>query len=172
MLRRWHSMVPLTWLKQRASVMRPTAYQNSKVWEKFVSREDGFSVTVSIEHAFVTKPSMLLENWSITTVCRESTQVQETRKKSKPFGTTNDNTVIDPALDVQVTLQYGRYCIEIKINSLQFEHTVSWAIIGPGLDRNVTPLSEGKTNSSSTSASSPTVPPATVATNELSILIF
>ena len=40
-----------------------------------------------------------------------------------------------PALDVQVTLQYGRSCIEIKTNSLQIGNTVLWAVINRGLDR-------------------------------------
>ena len=44
----------------------------------------------------------------------------------QPIGRVDDNTVIGPALDVQVTLQRGRCCIEINSNALRIESTVSW----------------------------------------------
>ena len=56
-----------------------------------------------------------------------------------------DSTVIGPALDVQITVQYGRYCTKVKINSLQIEKTVSWVVISRGLDRYVTPFSRKET---------------------------
>ena len=99
-------------------------------------------MTVSVGQTFVTKPSMLLENLGITTICREYTSARDA-KGCQPVGIIDDNTDIGPALDVQVTLLYGRYCIEIKINSLQIENIVSWVAIPRGLDRYVTPLAEG-----------------------------
>ena len=157
------------WFKQRASVMRPTAYQSSKVWERFEEK-----LTVSMRQTNATKPSMLSGNLGITTICREYTSARDATG-SRPVGTRVDNTVTDPALDVQVTLEDGKYCIEIEINSLQIENTVSWVVITRGLDRYVTPLSEGNTISTSTSTSSPTVPENSgtrqlVATHELSVL--
>ena len=95
-------------------------------------------------------------------------------KGRQPIGVSDDNKVIAPALDVQVTLQYGRYCIENKIKSLQIENTFPWVGISRGLCRYVTLLSEENTNSTSTSTIPPTVPEKSntgqpVATHELSV---
>ena len=56
-------------------------------------------------------------------------------------------------LMIKVALQFGRHCIEIKIISVQIENTISWVVISRSLDRYATPLSEGNTNSTSTSTS-------------------
>ena len=87
--------------------MRPTAHQNSRVLEKFQEKLD-FRMTFSVGPTFVTKPSMLLENVCITTVCRAYMSTRE--KGSKQTGTINDKTVIGPALD--------RHRIEIKIDNI------------------------------------------------------
>ena len=109
-----------------------------------VPREAGFLFIVSVGQTCVTKPSMLFENLGFPTIGREYGKYKGC--KSQLIGIVADNTVIGPALDVQVTLQYGRYCFEIKINSLQIENIVSWVVINRRLDSNVTPLSEGNTN--------------------------
>ena len=72
----------------------------------------------------------------ITTTCREYTSTRD----AKGCQTTWDQRWQhshwpSPALDVQVTLQHERYCIEIKINALHIENTVSWVVISRGLDR-------------------------------------
>ena len=64
-------------------------------------------------------------NMGITTVCRQ--------QEADQLGHLNEKPLIGPALDVQETLQYGRHCIEIKINSLQIENTASWVVISRGL---------------------------------------
>ena len=69
------------------------------------------------------------------------------------------NTVIDTTLDVRVTSQHGRYCIEINMKSFQTENNVSWVVISRGLDRiRDTAFEKKHANSTSTSTSSPTVP--------------
>ena len=108
-------------------------------------------MTISLKQTLVTKPSMFLENESITRICREYASTRDANT-SKPIGKVDENTVIGPSLDVQATLQYGRHCIEVKINSLQIENIVSWEVISHGLDRYVTPLPEGNSNSTSTSS--------------------
>ena len=105
----------------------------------------------------------------------EGTRVQGMRNRCQRIGIISDNTVIGSA--VQATLQYRRYCVEIKINSLQIERNVSWVITSRGLHRYVTPLSEGNTNTSSMSTSSLTDPEKSgtgqlVATHELSVSKF
>ena len=113
----------------------------------------------------------VIGNWGITTGCREYTCARDA-KGSRPTGTLNENIIIGPALEVQVTSPYGRYCVEIKINSMQIEKDCP---VGScrGLDMCVAPLSEGNTNSMIASTSSPTVhgnlaPGRPMATNELS----
>ena len=63
---------------------------------------------------------MMSKDSGIKTICREYTTTRDA-KGSELLGIMIDHAVIGPALDVQVSLQYGRYCIEIKINSLQVE---------------------------------------------------
>ena len=73
-----YSMSPLAWLEQRASVMRPTVFPNLEDTRE-ASKEAGFPMTVSVGHTFVTKPSMQLENWVITTICREYTSIRDAK---------------------------------------------------------------------------------------------
>ena len=91
-------------------------------------------MTVSAGH--IPAKFFLLGSWCVTTICREYTSTRGARG-SKAIGTTNDKTVIGQALDVLVTVQYGRYCTEIEINSLQIDNTVSWVVISHGLHRYV-----------------------------------
>ena len=129
MLRRQCSTLPLTWLKQCASIMRPTAYQISVSMGE-LSRKAGFLVdrpsqtniwyeTVHVVGIGVSRRSA--ESFSST---------GEMQKGSQPIATIDDDTV-GPSLDVQVTLQYGRYCNEIKLNFLQIENAVFWVVIKP-----------------------------------------
>ena len=85
-----------------------------------------------------------------TTICRAYTSTRDA-KGSQPFGIKRDNTVIGPAVDVQVTLQYGRYCTEIKINSADGKY----CLLGGRQPR--IRQTEGNTNSTSTRTRSPTV---------------
>ena len=87
-----------------------------------VSREARFFRTVSFGQIFVTKPSMLFEKLGITTICKEYTSTGDA-KGCQPIGSIDDKTAIGPALDAKVTLPCGRYCVEIRINSLQIENT-------------------------------------------------
>ena len=66
-----------------------------------VSREAGFTKEVSVGQMCGTKPFMLLDIMGVIIVM---------------------GVIIGPALDVAV-IQFGRYCIEIQINSLKFETT-------------------------------------------------
>ena len=76
-----------------------------------VSREAGLRKT---------RASMSFVNLGITTIRRQHTSTRDP-KKYQPI--ILYNSVTCPALDVEVTLQHGRYCIEITTNSLQIEST-------------------------------------------------
>ena len=51
---------------------------------------------------------MLFVNVGITTICRGYTSTRDAKNRCQRIGITYDNTVIGSAIDVQVTLQYGR----------------------------------------------------------------
>ena len=68
------------------------------------SRKSWISFGVSVGQTLVTKPSMLFEKMGITTDA----------KGCRLIGTPSENAVIGPATHLQVTLRYGRYCVEIK----------------------------------------------------------
>ena len=88
----------------------------------------------------------VIGNLAVMTFCRMYTGTRDAKARE---------TALDVKSNFEVTLQCGRCSIEIKINSVQIENTVSWVVIRRGLDSYVTPLSEGNTNS--TGASSSTV---------------
>ena len=98
-----------------------------------MSREAWFPMTVSIGQTLVTKPSMLRENVGVTTIRRAVTSSRDA-KRQQLVRIVHDNTVIGPALDAQETIQHGTHFVEININSLRFENTVSLMVISRGLD--------------------------------------
>ena len=67
--------------------------------------------------------------------------------------------------------------LDLSVNLLQIENYVSWMVISCGLDRYVTPLSEGNQNSTRKSTISSTFPENSgtvqpVATHELGVTSF
>ena len=99
-----------------------------------VSREAGFPYdTLSWTNICDEFVHVFGKIWYHDDLQREYTSTRDARE-SQPNGITDDNTVSGPALDVQVTLLYGKYCIVIKIKSLQIENTVSWLVISRGFD--------------------------------------
>ena len=75
------------------------------------------------------------------TVCREYTQLRNL-KTSRPRGWIRSNTKIGPVLDVKIYPHEGRYCIDIMIESLFKDQTVSWVRIVNGINKYVTGTSE------------------------------
>ena len=59
-----------------------------------------------------------------------------------PKGWIRGNTKIGPVLEVTVNYHQGRYGIEIRINSLFGDGSHAWVMIGNGLNRYVTEMSE------------------------------
>ena len=72
------------------------------------------------------------------TACREYTDL----KTSRPKEWTRSNTQIGPVLDVKLYPHEGRYCIDIMIESLLKDQTVSWVRIVNGINKHVTQTSE------------------------------
>ena len=77
---------------------------------------------------------------SITSSCREHTH-HRGEFKCYPKGIFANSTKIGPALDVLVTKRYGRYRVEIKIDSLAKDGSQSWVCISSVVERHLTELS-------------------------------
>ena len=75
------------------------------------------------------------------TSCREYTLLRS-EETSRVRGWIRGNTKIGPVLDVKVYYHYGRYGVEIMIESLFRDRTVSWVRIVNGINKYVTETSE------------------------------
>ena len=138
--------------------MRLSVFQNLNVQEMFQEKLD-FSVTVSVGQAFNCDETFhVVWQFGHNDDLRRVHEYKGCKTMPTKWDFIDDNTVNRPELDVQETHQHGRYCIEIKIYSLRIDNSVSLVVTSRGLDRYVTPPSEGNTHSTSTSTSSPTVP--------------
>ena len=73
--------------------------------------------------------------------CREYT-LRRDNAASKVKGWIRGNTKIGPALEVAVSHHQGRYGMEIIINSLLGDGTFSWVMIGSGIKKYVTEMTE------------------------------
>ena len=73
--------------------------------------------------------------------CREYT-LPRSEPESRPRGWILGNTKIGPVLDVKVFFHQKRYGIEIMVESLFRDRTVSWVRIVNGINKHVTEASE------------------------------
>ena len=73
--------------------------------------------------------------------CREYT-LPRSEESSRVRGWIRGNTKIGPVLDVKVCYHQGRYGVEIMIESLFRDRTVSWVRIVNGINKYVTETSE------------------------------
>ena len=73
--------------------------------------------------------------------CREYT-LPRSEEASRVRGWILGNTKIDPVLDLKLCLHQKRYGIEIMVESLFRDRTVSWVRIVNGIDKYVTETSE------------------------------
>ena len=75
------------------------------------------------------------------TLCRECTLLRD-QETSRARGWIRGNTKIGPVLGVKVYFHEGRYCVDIMIESLFRDRTVSWVRIVNGINSYVTETSE------------------------------
>ena len=78
----------------------------------------------------------------ITTTCREHSATRDD-PTAEAKGVLGDNTIFGPVHDAQNTLHYGRYSIEVQIDSVRGDGTKLWVVISRGVDRYVTEMSAG-----------------------------
>ena len=74
--------------------------------------------------------------------CRECILFLEVRNHPDARGWIRRNTKIGPVLDVKVCYYEGRHGVEIMIEPLFRDRTVSWVRIVNGINKNVTDTSE------------------------------
>ena len=75
------------------------------------------------------------------TSCREYT-LPRSEETSRVRGWIRANTKIGPVLEIKVSYHQGRYGVEIMIESLFRDRTVSWVRIANGFNKYVTETSE------------------------------
>ena len=81
-----------------------------------VSREAGFSKLVEVEQYFVTRPVILLTPLGTATTCREDSAMRDDSAVEATCAL-EDNTIFRPIHDAKITLRYGRYRVEVQIDS-------------------------------------------------------
>ena len=88
------------------------------------------------------KPSLQLKRY--LRLCRQHVENTQPRnlKTSRPRGWIRSITEIGPVLDVKLYPHEGRYCVDIMIESLLKDQTVSWVRIVNGINKYVTETSE------------------------------
>ena len=94
----------------------------------------GFLNVVEIGQYFRTKDTADLTQFN-TVACREYTRDEDS---SEPEGWIRGNTKIGPVLEVTTCCIQGKYGVEIRIESINKDHSHSWVRISHGLNKLVT----------------------------------
>ena len=101
----------------------------------------GFLATVEVGQYFTTKDTEEISQFTELVACREYTLPRDD-KSSDPKGWIRGNTKIGPALKVTTSYLHGKYGVEIRIESMNKDHSHSWVRISHGLNKLVTGLSK------------------------------
>ena len=104
-----------------------------------LSSDAGFSKNIERGQIFITHDDDALDD--LKGSCREYT-LPRSEETSRVRGWIRGNTEIGPVLDVKVCYHQGRYGVEIMIESLFRDRTVSWVRIVNGINKFVTETSE------------------------------
>ena len=99
----------------------------------------GFLTRVEVGQYFMTKHTDEFFKITEPVTCREYTLPRD-EKSTNPKGWIRENTKIGPVLEVTTSNLQGKYEVEIKIESVNEEHSHSWVRIYHGLDKLVTDL--------------------------------
>ena len=99
----------------------------------------GFLTTVEVGQYFMTKDTEEFSQFTDSVACREYTLPRD-EKSSDPKGWIRGNTKIGPALEVTTSYLQGKYGVEIRIESVNKDNSLSWVRISHGLNKLVTDL--------------------------------
>ena len=99
----------------------------------------GFLKTVDVGQYFMTKHTDEFLQFAEPVTCREHTLPRD-EKSTDPKGWIRVNTKIGPVLEVTTSYLQGRYGVEIRIESVNKDHSHSLVRISHGLNKLVTDL--------------------------------
>ena len=93
----------------------------------------GFLTTVDVGQYFMTKDTEEFSQFTETVTCREYTFPRD-EKSSDPNGWNRGNTKVGPVLEVTISSLQGKYGVEIRIESVNKDNSLSWVRISHGLN--------------------------------------
>ena len=100
----------------------------------------GFLTAVEVGQYFMTKDTEEFSQFTEPVACREYTLPRD-EKSSDPKGWIRGNTKLGPVLEVTTSYLQGKYGVEIRIQSVNNDNSLSWVRISLGLNKLVTDLS-------------------------------
>ena len=100
----------------------------------------GFLTTVEVGQYFMTKDTEELLQFADSVACHEYTLPRD-ENSSEPIGWIRGNTKIGPVLEDATCYLQGKYGVEIRIESINKDHSHSWVRISHDLNKLVTDLS-------------------------------
>ena len=103
----------------------------------------GFLTKVEVGQYVMTKDTEEFSQFADPVTCREYTLPRD-EKSTYPKGWIRGNTKIGPVLEVTTCCQQGFYGVEIRIESMNKDHSHSWVRIYHGLKKLVTNLNNNK----------------------------
>ena len=99
----------------------------------------GFLTTVEVGQYFMTKHTAEFSQFTDAVTCREYTLPRD-ENLSDPKGWIRGNTKIGPVSEVTTCCPQGKHGVEIRIESINKDHSHSWIRISHGLNKLVTNL--------------------------------
>ena len=121
--------------KYQERVERPS--QQNRVIK--ICIDAGFLTTVDVGQYFMTKHTDEFLEFAEPVTCREYI-LPRVDKSSDPKGWIRGNTKIVPVLEVTTSYLQGKYGLEIRIESVNKDHSHSWVRISHGMNKLVTDL--------------------------------
>ena len=115
-------------------------------WSK-ICTDAGFLTTVEVGQYSMTKDTEELSQFTDAVACREYTLPRD-EDTSEPKGWIRGNTKIGPELEVTTSYLQGEFGVEIRIESVNKDHSHSWVRISHGLNKLVTNLNNNEQETS------------------------
>ena len=103
----------------------------------------GFLTTVEVGQYFMTKDTEQFSQFTDSVACREYTLPRD-ESLPEPKGWIRGNTKIGPVLEVTTCCLQFKYGVEIRIESMNKDHSHSWVRISHGLNKLVTNLNNNE----------------------------
>ena len=115
-------------------------------WSK-ICTDAGFLTTVEVGQYSMTKETEEFSQFKDAVACREYTLPRD-EDTSEPKGWIRGNTTIGPVLEVTTSYLQGEFGVEIRIESVNKDHSHSWVRISHGLNKLVTNLNNNEQETS------------------------